>query len=424
MREELLQFIWRYQYFDQHELVTETGEKVEVLSPGRLNTNQGPDFLDAQARIGGVWLAGSIELHIVASDWIRHAHDADVHYRNVILHVVWENDWATPAIPTLVLRHRVAGSLLGQYGKWMKNDSFVPCERQLSRVDIGVWPGWNRQLLLQRLRRRTEVIGTFLDQNRQHWEETAWWWLARSFGLPVNSTAFEVIGRSLPLRLLARHRGEVFLLEALLLGQAGMLEGAFQSAYPRLLQKEFLHLRTVYRLPEIRIPLSFHRMRPGHFPSIRLAQLAVFLSAHPTWFAQLREAEESRHLLSLMAIVASKYWDYHYRLEVPSLRKPKRLGTVLQNSLLINAFIPLLFAYGHYRGECRAQERAIRWLEGLPPETSAVLRGWSGSGVTCKSAADSQALLQLKKEYCEPKKCLDCAVGQDLLAGKDPVRPE
>ena len=211
MREELLHFIWRFRYFNQQALFTESGEPVQVLSPGESHTHQGPDFKNARIRLGDHLLEGAVEIHVVTSDWVRHAHDQDRHYAETILHVVWEDDWTGGAppggIPILVLRERVPKLLLHRYERWMKSRGFVPCERQLPEVAGEAWPGWLETLAEQRLRRRSVPIRLCLEDNRQHWEATTWIWMARAMGLPVNGDAFEAIARSLPVELLTRHRG-------------------------------------------------------------------------------------------------------------------------------------------------------------------------------------------------------------------------
>jgi hypothetical protein len=427
MKEELLQFIWRLQYFNQQELITETGEPLQILLPGELNTHQGPDFLNAQVRIGNTLMAGSVELHVIASDWKRHAHEEDIHYRNVILHVVWENDRNKDngaikdppperPIPLLVLQHRVPKLLLGQYEKWMKSPAFIPCERVIAKVPTPLWAGWKQQLLNRRLQRRTLHIRSCLEQNQQDWEETTWWLMARNFGLPVNGMAFEAIGRSLPIRLLARRHGEPFSLEALLLGQAGLLEAPLGSAYPQSLQKEYRYLQKKHRLSPIPIPLSFLRMRPAHFPTIRLAQLAALLSRRTAWFAAIRAAASRGELIDWLQVEAAGYWVDHYMLDrEPTSIHPKKLGKFMINSLLINTFVPLLFAVGSLRGESACREKAFRWLQEAEAEENTLLSGWTRIGVDNRNAADSQALLELKAHYCGPKKCLDCAIGQALL---------
>ena len=444
MKEQLLQFIWRYQYFYRPQLHTESGEPLQILSPGEHNTHQGPDFLNASIRIGNTFWAGNIELHIRTSDWTKHAHQKDRNYHNVILHVVWENDvpagaeGSEPAggrkIPLLVLQDRVPKLLLSKYEEWMSNRSFVACERQLPQVGEPTWTSWKRQLLEERLYRKARFIRDCLAQNRQHWEETGWWLLARNFGFPVNTAVFEAVARSLPLRLLARHKDRIEQLEALLLGQAGLLEGDLREEYPLLLQHEFRYLRQKYRLPVIHSPVLFLRMRPGNAPAIRLAQLAGLLSLSTSWWARVKETDSAIELRHSLAVSASPYWNTHYGLESRSRAtgsdrqafiiqpRPKNLGAQMKDSILINTWSPLLFAYGWLRGEPVLQQKALRWLAAVPAEKNALIAGWGRQGVYGKTAMDTQALLELKTRYCDPKKCLECAVGNFLL-GEDGAGP-
>ena len=371
--EGLLHFIWRFRYFNHHELFTEAGETVWIQAPGEPNVHQGPDFLHARISIGGTLREGPVELHIRTSDWHRHAHDGDIHYREVVLHVVWENDLedSPGGLPVLVLGHRIPKLLLGRYRQWMDSRSFIPCERRLPAVDASIRTGWLQQLLWNRLQQRALFIRSCLEDNRQHWEETTWWLMARSLGQPVNTAAFEAIARSLPISLLMRQREDPARLEALLLKQAGSLN----------------------------VPLSFLRMRPPHFPTVRLAQLAGLMARHSGWFGTIRDAKSPRALDAPLEVTAAGH----------------RMGDMIKNSLLINAFIPLLFAYGWLRGLPAYQEKALRWLEETRPEDNAILRGWRRLGVPVPNAAVSQALLELKKNYCCGRKCLDCAIGQRLL---------
>jgi hypothetical protein len=414
MREDLLHFIWRYRYFNQFHLFTEAGEEVQILFPGELNTDAGPDFRNARIRINGVLREGPVELHVAASDWEQHGHGGDPNYKNTILHVVWEDDGGTTdiPIPVLVLQHRVSKLLLGQYERWMKSRLFVPCAGQLIQVDQAVMAGWQDLLLLRRLQRRALVIRGWLAANRQHWEETTWWLMARSMGLPVNGTAFEAIARSIPLRLMASHRWEPTAVKALLLGQAGLLEPAQagpqgNSRVSRVLkpvadevqlrhwQQEYRFLQIKHRLTVIGEPLLFLRMRPAHSPARRLAQLAELFSAGEGWFARIREAESPRELERVMRV--------------------EGLGMAMKRGLLVNAFVPLLFAYGWLRKEPAYQEKSLRWLAAEKPEKNTLISHWQRLGVSVKTAAHSQSLLELKKNYCESRRCLDCAIGRALL---------
>lgn len=439
MTERLLQFIWRFQYFNHHELHTETGEFLHIISPGEINNHQGPDFLLASIRIGSTSWVGNIELHLLASDWKKHAHGKDKNYNNVVLHVVWENDLhqglpeenngSLPGennsflpgenrkrdIPVLVLRHRVPKLLLSKYGEWMISRSFVACEHQLQQVGEAKWSEWKHKLLEERLQRRTLFIQDCLQQNNQHWEETTWWLLARNFGIPANTGPFGAIAKSLPVSILARHRDRPEQLEALLLGQAGILGQDFKEDYPVSLQKEFRYLRAKYRLPPIHEPVLFLRMRPANFPSVRLAQLAMLLHQSSSLFARIKEADSLKELKELWAVTAGSYWDRHYVWEEESSFKRKTLGQQMKDSIIINTLTPLLFAYGSLRREKAYRDKALRWLEETKAEKNTQTAGWARLGVGNCNAAHSQALLELKTRYCDPKKCLECAIGKELL---------
>jgi hypothetical protein len=423
MKESLLQWIWQYRYFNSHDLQTASGEALQVLHPGQPNIHQGPDMQDARIRIGDTCWAGTVELHVAASDWRKHAHQRDKNYRNVILHVVWVNDIEGPAlagqreIPTLVLEHRVSKWMLRQYEAWMGSRDLVPCEQQLKGVEETIWDDWKQRLTDRRLREKMSVIRADLDANRQSWEETCWWLMAKTFGGPVNASAFGMVARSLPLTILSRLGDEQ--VEALLLGQAGLLEGVFQDEHPRRLQQDFRHLRVKYALPVHPVPANFLRMRPGNFPTIRLAQLAGMLGTAGFWFSRCKEASSIGELKKLMEVKAGSYWEDHYIPDRPSVRRVRRLGEGLKDSLLINVFVPLLYTYGVLRNEPELRDKALGWLMALPGERNSVTEGWAKLGVGCRHAGDSQALLELKKHYCDQKNCLQCAIGK-LILGRQP----
>lgn len=429
MTERLLQFIWQYRYFNPHELCIETGEPLQILSPGELNTHQGPDFLQAAIRIGNTLWSGNVELHLLTSGWKKHEHEGDRNYNNVILHVVWEDDGeranrrpaagVTRDIPLLALHQRVPKLLLGSYEEWMESRAFVVCERQLPQAGEAQWSGWKRKLLIERLERKTLMIREDLRQNRQHWEQTAWWLMARNFGLPVNTGVFSAIAKSLSLVVLSRHRQQPETLEALLLGQAGLLAANPNDEYLQSLRAEFLHLRGKYRLQPIHEPLLSMRMRPGNLPAVRLAQLAALLHRSCSWFGNIRDAASMRELMALMDVAAGPYWDHRYQPGKRSVGKVKNLGKRMKANILINTFLPLLFAYGGLCKEKGYRERALEWLLELGPEKNARIADWERLGVSNRHAADSQALLELKKSYCDPRKCLECDIGKVLLGPRD-----
>jgi Protein of unknown function (DUF2851) len=415
MTERLLQFIWQFQHFNTANLETDDGETILIIAPGQFNTNQGPDFLNARIRIGTTTWAGNIELHLRTSDWQKHRHQHDKNYANVILHVVWENDQAERNMPLLELQTRVSNMLLHRYAGLMNSSAFVPCESSINSLSAIAWEGWKDHLLVERLLRKAATVEECLQQSNFHWEEVTWWLLARNFGTKVNADAFEAMARSIPPLILSRHKHSLRQIEALLFGQAGLLENEFTGDYPLLEKKEYRFLRSKYGLHPITVPMHFLRMRPGNFPTIRLAQLAILLHRSDHLFSVIKDAptiNDTRHWLD---VTASDYWHHHYRFDEPSSYREKRLGSAMTDSIIINTIAPLLFAYGNYYNENRFRERALDWLEQTPAEHNHITAGFETLAIPNKTARDSQAFLELKNEYCDKRRCLDCAVGNRLL---------
>ncbi|MFZ1785733.1 MAG: DUF2851 family protein [Ferruginibacter sp.] len=416
MTERLLQYIWQFQYFNGINLASTDDEVLTILHPGRLNTNQGPDFIDAKIKIGETTWAGSIEIHIKASDWNNHKHSSDKNYQNVILHVVWENDKELNlAFSTLVLEDKVPKFLLHRYNELMLSDYFIPCEKSISQVNTLTWRSWKERILVERLADKTGAIFAYLHQNNYHWEETFWWLLAKNFGIKLNSTAFEKIAQSLSIQTLAKHKRQIHQTEALLFGQAGLLEVDFNEDYPKLLQKEYRFLKKKYKLARVEASLIFLRMRPSNFPTLRLAQLAMLVHKSEHLFSKIKEAAALTYVREWLHVTPNDYWHYHYVFDESGAYKQKKLGDQMINNILINSVIPILFAYGHYHDEPRYKEKALVWLEQIPGEKNAITNGFTALQIENNSAFDSQALIQLKNEYCHKKRCLDCSIGNKLI---------
>lgn len=420
MTERLFQFIWQFQHFSLNELHTEQGESLLILHPGLWNSNQGPDFLSAKVKIGETTWAGNIELHIQTSDWYKHFHQEDQNFRNVILHVVWKNDEPPNSslfkqIPVLELQSRVSVLLLQRYEEIMNNVNFVPCQRNLHVVKELIWIGWKERLLIERLQRKSAYIMDFFEQSNHHWEETFWWIIARNFGIRVNADSFEAIAQTIPVNILTRHKHQIHQLEALLFGQSGLLDKKFEESYPTLLQKEYRYFQKKYQLPKVFVAINFFRMRPSAFPSIRLAQLAMLIHQSTHMFSRIKETVLLSEVRLMLNVTANDYWHYHYRFDEISAFKIKNLGDEMVDNILINTIVPVLFAYGSYVGESIYQSRVLGWLGEMASEKNRITKGWEKTGISNRHAYDSQSLTELKTQYCDYKRCLDCAVGNALL---------
>jgi len=418
MNEHFLQFIWQNQYFNKNELRLTSGTPFRILYQGNLNSDQGPDFTDARINIENHVWAGNIELHILSSDWKRHEHQTDANYNNVILHVVWVDDElnATNDIPVFVLAGRIPKFLLFKYEGWMNTDyDFIPCSPQISNVSSLLISKWQDHLIQLRLNRRYERIKERLTSNHFHWEEIFWEMLAKNFGIRVNAEAFEELAKSISLNLLIKHKNQIHALEAMLLGQAGLLENPLSEQYPLLLQKEYSFYKRKYGLKPIHQPVHFLRMRPVNFPTVRLAQLAMFLHTTPGFFSFIRDCENPRDLRAILTVTANDYWHYHYRFDEIASYRPKQTGPDIINNIFINTVVPMLYAYGKINHLDAYTNKALSWLLLTAPERNPVISSFTKSGIQTHHAGHTQALLEMKNHFCEKKKCLECAIGKFLL---------
>jgi Protein of unknown function (DUF2851) len=416
MNEKLLQFIWQFQYFHKNELQTQQHERLQIVQPGIANHNQGPDFLQASIIINETKWAGNIELHVLTSHWQQHQHQHDSNYKNVILHVVWQNDLPVlPGdIPLLVLENRVSNFMLQTYQQFMRNSNFIACEQLLPNVPAITWLSWKERAVAERLEQRCNHIFLLLKETNYNWEEVFWWMIARNFGGKVNGNVFELMARTLPHTTLAKYRNQVHQLEAMMLGQLGMLQNTTED-YMVMLQKEYSFLLHKHKFAKVNEAVQHLRMRPAAFPEIRAAQLAMLTHQSLHLFAAVKSAVKIFELKQLLDVAANDYWHYHYRIGEPTSYKVKNTGTVMIENIIINTVVPMVFAYGHYYKQNTFKDKAFEWLRNLSAEENSITKKWKLAGVPNKNALDSQALLQIKKYYCDENQCLHCAIGNAIL---------
>jgi hypothetical protein len=416
--ERLLQFIWQFQYFNKTELRSTSGEEIVILTPGRPNLNQGPDFLESKIRIGRTTWIGTVELHLDASDWDRHGHQEDANYRNVILHVVYKDNSGKQGIPVLEIGDRIPNLLLERYEELMQSATFIPCGTNITDVSDLTWINWRDRMLAERMQQKSAGINEYLSANNYHWEEAFWWMLARNYGMKVNAEAFEALAKSIQLAVISKHRNRIDQLEALLFGQAGLLNHPFREEYPKTLKREHRFLKKKHGLSPIHFPVHFLRMRPGNFPTIRLAQLAALLHTHTHLFSTVKEIETYMTARVFFDVAASEYWNNHYRFDHVSKQQVKHPGSSMIDNIIINTVVPFLYAHGVHHQESASKKKALRWLESTAAENNALTRGFETLGIYCRNAYDSQALIALKTNYCDRRLCLDCAIGNAILQKK------
>ncbi|HHM20798.1 MAG TPA: DUF2851 family protein [Bacteroidetes bacterium] len=421
MKENFLHFLWRFRRFDHTDLKTTGGHPVEILHPGQYNQHAGPDFINARLRINHTEWAGNVEMHLKSSEWWDHNHQNDQAYDNIILHVVLEEDRPVlradgSPVPCLEIKKRIPAGLLGTYQKILHNEYWIPCQHQFFSVSEITKNLWLDRLLVERLERKTEAIKSALLKNNMDWEETFYQFTARNFGLKINAQPFELVARSLPQNLLARHKDNLLQIEALLFGQAGMLENVFVEKYPGRLKQEYLFLKKKYQLVPVDPHLwKFLRLHPANFPTVRLAQFAQLIFRSIRLFSKILEVETIKEIEKLFTVKPGGYWLTHYKFEKESEKRNKSFGKEAIRLLTINTIVPFLFLYGSETGEESFKDKAFRLLEEISPEKNKIIKGWEALGIKAGSACQSQALLQLKNEYCDKKKCLECNIGGAIL---------
>ncbi|MBI2968436.1 MAG: DUF2851 family protein [Bacteroidetes bacterium] len=425
MTEEFLRFVWQYRLFDNRNLTTSDGDPVEIFRPGDSNTDSGPDFSNARIRIGQTTWAGNVEIHVNASDWLKHHHSENPSYKNTILHVVYKNDRKVKRndaelLPALELKDKFDPNLFHRYTNLVQNKSWIPCERQIRGVDNLIIHQWIDRLSADRLERRTLFITQTLEDTSNNWNESFYRHLARNFGFKVNSEPFQVLARSLPLNLVAKHKDNADHVEALYFGQAGLLEGEFRDDYPNRLKKEYDFLRQKYGLrpiPAGAVQWKFMRLRPFNFPTVRIAQFSNLMMRSSNLFPRILEANDLRELSTLFDITASPYWNNHFIFDTIAPGREKRLGTGAANNILINTAIPFLFVYGKKKQINQLCNKAIDFLSKIPGEENEIIDRWKIAGMPVKNAFCTQALLELKNEYCDKRKCLSCSIGSRIIRG-------
>lgn len=423
MKEDLLQFIWKHQLFDHHALFTAEGEPTEILKPGIQNPDSGPDFSDARIKIGTTLWAGNIEIHINSSDWTEHKHHLDPAYKNVILHVVLKDDQVlkndiSKMPPLLEIGGKINPQLLEKYRKMMESVDWIPCQSNLQMVRSITKSKVCERLLVERLESKYMSIMEIVKFNNYDWHESFHQALARSFGFNVNADAFEKLAMITPLKILLQRRNDLFFLESLLFGQSSLIEGSFTDDYPLSLKKEYEFQKKKFDFqPMNKSMWKFARLRPANFPTIRIAQFSSLLNHSNNLLSLILEATDLAEMYDLFTAEASSYWLNHFVFD-KAVEKytSKILGDKSIEILLSNTAIPFMFVYGRERKNEHFTDKALRFLEKMKAEKNGILTTWQQLGFENKNAFDSQALLYLKKSYCNQKKCLNCGIGNDILS--------
>ena len=426
MNEDFLHYIWKNKLFDTSDLRTTSGEQLRIMAPGFHNFDAGPDFRQAVVQIGDITWAGDVEIHIRSSDWFRHRHETDEKYKSVALHVVYEHDMEVERLPgefypTLELKGRIPEGKWLQYQQLVGSMEKVPCRNYLSLFDELHLQSLVSSMAMERLLRKYEDIMSLHAQCSSDWDETLYRQVAVSFGFKTNAAAFEMLARSLPYKILARHSDSALQVKALLFGQAGMLDFSHVDAYYDSLKYEYEYLRYKYQLQ----PIGLHhwnwlRLRPSNFPCLRLAQLAALLCRAPDLLRTLLDCPSIEHYQDLFSVDADDYWKTHFQFGKETLLPHSvSLGTTAFHLLMINTVVPVLFAYYRFFGQQSKLEDVASMWDQIPFEDNKVTRVFQETSFPRRTALDSQALIELQQYYCKEKRCIDCAIGERIVRNSE-----
>jgi len=419
MNEEFLSFLWKYKLYESGNLFWE-GEKIEVIHPGDHNIDSGPDFFNARIKIGDTIWVGNAEIHVKASDWNRHNHDQNSAFDNVVLHITYENDipvYTSKGLKVPAIELRFDHHYIENYNFLMTDQKWIACSDQLKKTDPFIIFSWLSKIGIERLESRIEPIKENLAETTNNWEEAFYRQMTRSFGFHINSYPFESLAKATPYIIIKKYAHDLIQLEALLFGQAGFLINDYSDdIYYNKLKTEYEFLKTKHSLRPMDIHLwKFMRLRPGNFPTIRIAQLAALIHHNPSLFSLLFDNEKLSSLYQILICKLSDYWNTHFTFGKVSKYSPKALGVESAKIIAINTVVPFFFVYGKMMNTIDIQDRAMKYLELIDPEENSEIRNWKMMGIIPQNAFDSQALLHLKAHYCTKRRCLECGIGSRII---------
>lgn len=425
MNEKFLHYVWKLQYFDKKELTAASGEPVSILHPGTLNTDAGPDFLNAKIQIGEVTWFGNVEIHIRSSDWKLHQHADDTAYNNVIVHIVYNND--QPArrdngslLPVIELKNRISEDLLLNYKSIENSHEEIPCSGHINAVEEIYKITMLERALLERLDSKSLLVKELLVRNNNDWQETVYQLLAKNFGFKINSEPFLKLSHRVPIKYLLKQRDSLFRIEAILFGQAGLLDDKQEDNYPKALLKEYdfqsKKLSLEFKKMES-CEWKFLRVRPANFPTIRIAEFASLIYYCPEFLTNLFDFRSFTHVKEyLQKIELSDYWKDHYIFDIISEgRKNRGLGQESLHNILVNTVVPILFTFSKLNENPEMTERSLAILQNISAENNRIIKLWKERGVEAQNAFDSQGLLEIYNSYCLKRNCLQCEIGSRVM---------
>jgi Protein of unknown function (DUF2851) len=421
MKEEFICYLWQFGLWEG-EICTTNGQKVKQISPGMRNVDSGPDFFNARVLVGDTEWAGNVEIHVNSSDWYLHKHEINKAYDSVVLHVVYNANKEIKStkgekIPSVELKKNIPAKMYSLYQEFMESEkSWIACEKEIYKVDTFTTNQFKEKLLIERLESKTKEVEKLLEKTGRDWSQAFFIHLSASLGLKTNQFPFEMLAKSISVYDLSRVKNNKLQIEAILYGQSALLEKSDNSVYVNSLKKEYSYLRKKLKLNPIEIEMwKFMKMRPSGFPTIRISQLADLIHKSTALFSILMDFDKVKDVRKAFEAEASRYWDTHYTFETISPNRKKKLGRMSIDRIIINTVVPFFYVYGSLNMNEKLKDKALKLLLTLSAEKNTIIDKWISLGVVASNSFDTQALLELKKNFCNKKRCLECRVGNYLL---------
>jgi hypothetical protein len=419
--EKLLHHIWKFKLLPSLHFTSINQEAIEILKVGEHNHNAGPDFFNGHIQFDGKIWVGNIEMHLKTSDWNKHKHQNDAAYKNVILHVVYENDLSIENqplknVPVVELKHLISDAIIHKHKDLIESKTEIACSKHLKNISEYTTSAWLQRLLIDRLENKLHDISAIYKFSNNNYQETFYQILAGNFGFKINKEPFILLARHTPLALLSKHKNNLTQIEAMLFGQSGMLADELNDPYFKTLQNEYQFLKHKYGLKPLDKSIwKLLRLRPANFPAVRIAQFAALIHQSDNLFSKILDIKSYQQAYQLFDVCASAYWFHHYTFSNERTQGQPKLGKDSVENICINTIAPLLFFYGREKSENNYELKALSLLENIPAEKNKITEEFNGYGLKVNNAMDSQALLQLYNNFCVPKKCLSCNIGHNIL---------
>lgn len=417
MQEEYLHYIFKTKLLGKY-FVTTKGDKLEIVNFGYHNNSSGPDFLECQILLNGQLWAGQIEFHVKSSDWFKHKHQFDSNYNNVIAHFVFEHDIEIQSgqyeLPTVELSECIDKVHYTKYHNYITSKNWVACENEMPLIDNFVIYQQKEKALFNRLTRKSDYLVELLQRNTGDQQKIFFSLLFKAFGSKVNQVPFEKLASKFDSKVVLKLNNNLFRVQAYLFGLAGFLNDEInvESSYFNELCAEFEYQKKMFDLTEMNIKeWKFSAVRPANYPTVRIAQLTHLLIKDNS----IIKTKNSIEIINSLTIELDEYWKKHYMFGRVGKKSNGNLTKDFVNLILINVYVPFYFSIGIYEGDYELKNRALSWLESISPEKNSIIKKWKENGVEINSAFDTQALLELKHEFCDKNQCLKCRIGQKLL---------